>query len=126
MDQEQMMKAAPNQDSFLKESLLGEEEGDYTADEVERGSVEAHAQPLLDDQHPENLRPSGPLNPWRHSGLKMQSPHQDLTILLLTDDPQNLRGRNLGRGVLKVAERGLVDLDQHGPQGKINRPALGV
>lgn len=40
------MKADPSQDSFLKESLLAEEEEDYTVDEVEQGNVVALVQPL--------------------------------------------------------------------------------
>lgn len=125
MDLEGMMKAGPSQDFFLKESLLGEEEEDYTVDEVDRGNVEVLVQPLLDDRQPEILLLSGPLNLWRHSGLRTQSPHQDMTILWLTDGPLSLRARNLGTGPLKVAEKGLVDPDQHDPLGKINPPASG-
>lgn len=119
------MKAGPSQDSFLKESLLVEEEEDYTVDEVEQGNVAALARPLLDGQQLESPL-SGPRNPWRHSGLRRQSPHQDMTILLLTDGPLSLMARNFWTGLLRVVERGLVDPDQHDPQGKINPPASGV
>lgn len=122
---EGMMKADPSQDFSLKESLHGEEEEDYTVDEVAKGNVEALVQPLLDDQQPEILLLSGPLNPWRHSGLRTQSPHQDMTILQLTDGHLSLMARNLGMGLLRVAEKGLVDPDQHDPPGKINLPASG-
>lgn len=126
MDPEGMMKADPSQDSFLKESLLGEEEEDYTVDEVEQGNAVALAQPLLDGHQVESHPLSGPLNPWRHSGLRTQSPHQDMTILPLTDGPLNLMARNLGTGLLRVVEKDLVDPDQHGRPGKINPPASGA
>lgn len=126
MDQEGTMKADPSQDSFLKGSLLGEEEEDYTVDEVEQGNAVALAQALSDGQELESPLLSGPLNPWRHSGLRTLSPHQDMTILLLTDDPLSLMARNLGMVLLKVVEKGLADPDQHGLQGKINHPALGA
>lgn len=121
-----MTKAGPSQDSFLKESLLGEEEEDYTVGEAEQGNAAALAQPLLDGQQLESPRLSGPQNPWRHSGLRTQSPHQDMTILPLTEGPLSLMARNLGTGLLRVVEKGLVDPDQHGPPGKINLPASGA
>ena len=125
LDQEGTMTAGPSQDSFLKESLPDEEEEDYTADEVEQGNVEVLVQPLLDGQQLESPH-SGPLNPWRHSGPRTQSPRQDMTILPMIDGPLSLMARNLGMGLLRVAEKGLVDPDQHGPPGKINRPASGA
>lgn len=126
MDQEWTMKAVPNLDSFLKESLLGEAEEDCTVDEVERGSVEALAPPLSDGLAPETPPLSGPRNPWRHSGQRTPSPHKDTTILQMTDDLLNLRARSLATGVLRVAENGHVDPDQHGPRGKISPRASGA
>lgn len=123
MDPEVTMIAGPSQDSFLKESLLGEEEEDYTVEEVEQGNAVALALPLLDGHRLESPPLSGPLNPWRHSGLRTRSPHQDMTILPLTDGPLSLMARNLGTGLLRVVEKDLVDPDQHGPPGKINPPA---
>lgn len=125
MDPEGMMKAGRSQDSFLKESLLGEEEEDYIVDEVEQGNAAALAQPLLDGQQVESPL-SGPLNPWRHLGLRMQSPHQDMTILPLTVGPLSLMARNLGTVVLRVVGKDPVDPDQHGRPGKINPPASGA
>lgn len=124
LDQEGMMKAGPNQGSFPKESLLGEAEEGCTADEEEQGSVAAPAQPLLDGQHPGSPLLSGPLNLWRHLGLKTLSPHlQDMTIRPLIDAPQNMTARNLGRVLLRVVEKDLVGQDQHDPPGKTNHPA---
>lgn len=126
MDPEGTMKAGLSQDSFLKESLLDEEEGDFTVDEVEQGSVVALAQPLLDGQQLGGSPLSGPQNPWRHSGQRTRSPHQDMTILPLTDDPLSLMARNLAMALLRVVEKGLADPDLHGPRGRINPPASGA
>lgn len=126
MDPEWTMMAGPNQDSFLKESLHAEEEEDYTVDEEEQGNVAALAQPLLDGPWLESPPLSGPLNPWRHSGLRTPSLHQDMTILSMTDGLLSLIARNLGMGLLRVVEKDLAAPDQHGHPGKINLPASGA
>ena len=120
------MKAGPSQDFFQKESPLAEDEEDYTVDEGEQGNEEALVQPLLEGQLQEIPPLSGPLNRWRHSDLRTQSPLEDMTILLLTEDPLNQRARNLEMEPLRAAEKGLVDRDQHGLQGRINPLVLGA
>lgn len=125
-DPEGTMKAGPSQDFFPKESPLGEEEEDYTVDEVEQENVAALARPHSDGHQLENPLLSGPLNPWRHSDLKTLSPHQDMTILPMTDGPLSLMARNLGMGLLRVVENGPVDPDRRGRPGKTNPLALGA
>lgn len=121
--QEEMKKAGLSQVFLLKESLPNEEEEVYTVDEVEQETVEDLAQPHIKDHLQEILPFSGPPNLWKHSGLKIQSVQQDMTILPLIDGPLNWKGRNLEME-LRAAEKGLVELDQHDPQGRINLHAL--
>lgn len=118
------MKADLSQGFFLKESLLGEVEEAYTADVVEHGNVEDRDRPLLDDQEPESPLLNGPPNPWRHSGLRTQRT-QDMTITRMIDGPQNLMSKSLGRGLHRVAERGLDGPDQQGPRDKTNHLVSG-
>lgn len=120
------MRADPSQDSLLREILHDEEEEDFTVDEVEQGNVVALARALLDGQVLESPPLSGPLNPWRHSGRRTQSPHKDMTILLRTEDPLGLMARHFWMGLLRVVEKDHGGPDQQGPPGKINPPALGA
>lgn len=122
---EGMTKIGPSQGFFLKESPLAVEEEGYTAEEVGQESVEVPVQDLFEDHHQESPRLSGPLNQWRHSGLRTQSLHQDMTILQLTDAHQNWKERNLLMEFLRVAEKGRADLDQRDHRGKISPLASG-
>lgn len=125
LGREGIMTAGPSQDSSLKESLLAEEEGGCTADEVERGSVVARVPSPLDGHRPESLPLSGPPNPWKPSGPRTLSSHHDTTILP-TDGPLSLTARSLWTAPDRVAERGLVDPGQLDPRGKINHLASGA
>lgn len=117
---EGIMKPGPSQDSFLKESLLAEEEEGYTADEVEQGSVVALVRPQLDGHQQESPPLSGPPNPWKPSDLRTLRSPQDTTIHLRIAGPLSLMVGSLGMGLFRVAERGLVDPGQLDPPGKIN------
>ena len=120
------MKAVPSQDFFLKESPLAEAEEDYIVEEVVLGNVEDLVLPLSEDPLHESPPLSGPLNLWRHSGLRMQNPQQDMTILPPIGDLLNQMLKNLEKVLLKVVEKGLVGPDQQGPRGRINLLALGA
>lgn len=122
---EGMTKIGQGQAFFLKESPLAVGEEGYTAEEVGQESVEVPVQYLYEDHRQESPLLSGPLNQWRHSGLRTQSLHQDMTILQLTDALQNWKERNLLMEFLRVAEKGRADLGQPDHQGKTSPLASG-
>lgn len=119
-----MKIAGRSQGSSQKESPQGEGGVVCTAGEEEQ-EREVDLALLPSEGLLESPHLSGPPNPWRHSDLKMLSPHLDMTITQLTGGPPNPMERNLVRGLHRAVEKDHVDLDLQGPQGKINPLALG-